>query len=221
MTKSASYEKFSTIFLLAGLVSLIVAFIVLAFVPATMVESVDNKTGMPLEVPKDFQDKYSSLEQYHQALFRGRDLYIGEACWHCHSQYIRPVSNENLRYGPVSQPGEYQNALNLPQLFGTRRVGPDLSRESGKRPNDWHYAHLFNPKWTVPQSIMPRYPWYFTVKSKDGKPIKDIEANDPNILIEPNEDGVALVAYLQWLGSEVMKNRRHGLADDIVMPPRK
>ncbi len=218
---SQKYEKFSRIFLLAGLLSLVCAFLVLAIVPATMLEGVGQQVGMPTAIPNDFQKYYGSLEEYHNGLLRGRDVYISEACWHCHSQYVRPVSNENLRYGPVSQPGEYQNALNLPQLFGTRRVGPDLVRESGKRPNDWHFAHLFNPKWVEPQSIMPRYSWYFNVKSKDGKPIGSLDVHDENIVIEPKQEAVDLVAYLQWLGSEMMQNRYAGQNDDIIMPPIK
>jgi cytochrome c oxidase cbb3-type subunit II len=134
-------------------------------------------------VPEDFQQYYSSVDAYRQALFRGRDLYVREACWHCHSQYVRPVGNEALRYGPVSTADEYQNKLQLPQLFGTRRVGPDLIRVGGKYPNDWHFVHLYNPRDVVPLSIMPSYPWYFN-KDKTPKP-----------------DAVALVAYLQWLGS--------------------
>ena len=218
---SQKYEKFSRIFLLAGLLSLVVAILTLAILPATMVEDLGPQVGMPTEIPNDFKKYYSSLEEYHTALLHGRDVYISEACWHCHSQYVRPVSNEALRYGPVSQPGEYQNALNLPQLFGTRRVGPDLVREAGKRPNDWHFAHLFNPKWVEPESIMPRYSWYFDVKSKDGKPIQNLDAPDDNIIIEPKKEAVDLVAYLQWLGSEMMKDRYDGNTDDIIMPPTK
>ncbi len=211
MSSSQKYEKFSRIFLLAGLASLLVAFLVLAFVPATMVEDVGEQVGLPVSVPNDFKKYYGSLADYHAALKRGRDIYIAEACWHCHSQYVRPVSNENLRYGPIAQPGEYQNVLNLPQLFGTRRVGPDLSREAGLRPNDWHFAHLFNPKWVEPQSVMPRYSWYFNVKSVNGEPVE----------IEPKPEAVALVAYLQWLGSEVMQGRYAGSPDDIILPTRK
>lgn len=218
---SLKYEKFSRIFLLAGLLSLIVGFLVLAFVPATQIQNVGEQVGMPESIPSDFKKYYTSLDEYHNGLLHGRDIYIAEACWHCHSQYVRPVSNESLRYGPVSQPGEYQNILNLPQLFGTRRVGPDLSREAGKRPNDWHFAHLFNPKWVEPQSIMPRYTWYFNVKSKNGQPVQNIDAHDENILIEPKQEAVDLVAYLQWLGSAMMKDRYDGSPNDIVMPPVK
>lgn len=181
-------EKFSGVFLIAGILLFVTAFLGLAVVPVWMLEKVEPRQEIATEVPKLFQTEYSDLESYKNALRRGRDIYIGEACWHCHSQFVRPTANENLRYGPVSLPGEYQNELNLPQLFGTRRVGPDLSREAYKRTNDWHYAHLYQPTSVVPQSVMPSYAWFFEIK--DGVPV-------------PNQDGKALVAYLQWLGNRI------------------
>ncbi|MCS6977561.1 MAG: cbb3-type cytochrome c oxidase subunit II [Gemmatales bacterium] len=119
-----------------------------------------------------------------ETLRYARKLYIGEACWHCHSQFVRPVSNESRRWGPVAKSWEYQNELQRPVLFGTRRVGPDLSREGGRRSNDWHAVHFFKPTSLVEESVMPEYPWFF-----DG---------DPN---HPNERGIAMIAYMQWLGS--------------------
>jgi cbb3-type cytochrome c oxidase subunit II len=98
---------------------------------------------------------------------------------------VRPVSNEDLRFGPVSTAAEYQNMMNLPHLFGTRRVGPDLIRENGKHSNDWHVAHLYDPRSVAPYSVMPSYPWFFDAARR------------------PNERALALVAYLQWLGSWV------------------
>ena len=98
---------------------------------------------------------------YAEALQRGRDIYVAEACWHCHSQYVRPVANEEIRFGKVRTPAEDNNALQRPVLWGTRRVGPDLTHEGGLRSNDWHVAHLINPKATSPGSIMPAYTWYF------------------------------------------------------------
>jgi cbb3-type cytochrome c oxidase subunit II len=178
-------EKFNFIFLVAGLGLLVTAFITLGLIPAMMTKSLGAIDYHPTEIPDNFTEHYSTLEEYEAALYEGRDIYIKEACWHCHSQYVRPVGNEALRYGPVSTPGEYDNSLNLPQLFGTRRVGPDLSREGGKRPNDWHFVHLYNPRDVVPQSVMPGYPWYFDKEKK------------------PKPEAVALVAYLQWLGSQV------------------
>lgn len=198
-------EKLSQIFLFAGLGLFILSFLSLAVYPVWMVEKLSPEEGLPLEVPKIWKATYSTVDDYHRALEKGRDIYIAEACWHCHSQFVRPTANESLRYGPVSMASEHQNRLNLPQLFGTRRVGPDLSREAGKKSNEWHYAHLFKPTDVVPQSVMPQYPWFFDVR--DGVPV-------------PNEKARALVAYLQWLGSGV-QNRRESPYDyeQEVYPP--
>ena len=176
-------ERFNVVFLGAGVGLLVLAFLTLGLVPALMTNSVKPVEVMPKEVPEDFQEYYKTVEEYQAALYQGRDIYAKEACWHCHSQYVRPVGNEALRYGPVSTPDEYQNDLNLPQLFGTRRVGPDLIRQHGKRPNDWQFVHLYNPRDVVPMSIMPGYTWYFNADKT------------------PKPEAVALVAYLQWLGS--------------------
>lgn len=121
---------------------------------------------------------------YAESLQVGRDTYISESCWHCHSQYIRPVAKEEQRWGPVSQPQEYNNALSMPPLWGTRRVGPDLSRQRGVHTNDWHLAHLYEPTATSPNSVMPRYPWFF-----EG----DVE--------KPGKRALSIVTYLQWLGT--------------------
>jgi hypothetical protein len=114
----------------------------------------------------------------------GRKIYIGEGCWHCHSQFVRPVANEEKRWGPVSKSWEYQNELQRPVMFGTRRVGPDLTREGGRRSNDWHAVHFFRPRDASPLSVMPDYPWFF-----NGDPGK------------PNDRGFAIILYMQWLGS--------------------
>lgn len=118
-----------------------------------------------------------------EALETGKKSYIAEACWHCHSQFVRPVSKEELRYGKVSYPSEYSNAMQLPQLLGTRRVGPDLIRESGVHSNDWHMAHFKNPPAVVPGSVMPEFTWFY---DEDGR---------------PNKRGLSIIAYMQWLGS--------------------
>ena len=119
-----------------------------------------------------------------KALKEGHDVYVAEGCWHCHSQFVRPVSNEDRRWGPVSKTEEYQNVLQRPVLFGTRRVGPDLSREGGRRSNDWHAVHFYQPTQLSQGSPMPEYTWLF-----DGSPDR------------PNERGLALITYVQWLGS--------------------
>ena len=96
---------------------------------------------------------------YSDAQARGRRVYIREGCWYCHSQYVRPVTREDLRWGPVSEAGEY--AYDLPHLFSTRRIGPDITRIGLKFSDDWHYAHHWDPRLVVPDSIMPRFPWLF------------------------------------------------------------
>ncbi len=120
---------------------------------------------------------------YGRALSLGRDVYVAEACWHCHSQQIRPVANEDIRWGPVSHAKEYLNELQRPVLFGTRRVGPDLVREGARRGNDWHAAHFYKPTSVSPLSVMPEYPWFFDAEGY------------------PNERGFAIITYVQWLGS--------------------
>ena len=90
---------------------------------------------------------------------RGRAVYIREGCWYCHSQYVRPVAGEELRWGPLSEAGEY--AWDQPHLFSTRRIGPDLTRVGLKFSDDWHYAHHWDPRLVVPESMMPRFRWLF------------------------------------------------------------
>lgn len=200
-------ERFSTIFLVAGFVCFIVALGSLGIAPAMMTSAIPEDGGYPQEIPPEFHVYYKTLPEYHEALKTGRDIYVKEACWHCHSQYVRPVGSESMYYGAVSTPGEYETELNRPQLFGTRRVGPDLTREAGKRPNDWHFAHLYDPKSTTPGSVMPGYTWYF-----------DKTKNPP----EPKKEAIALVAYLQNLGSWVKDSNRnvHNL-NEITLPPSK
>lgn len=120
---------------------------------------------------------YSELQE------KGRKIYIREGCWYCHSMYIRPVAGETRRWGPVSEVGEY--SYDLPHLFGTRRIGPDLTRVGGKYGDDWHAAHFFDPRMVVPDSIMPRFTWLF---KKDG---------DRFVL---NDDGKAVTAFVQNIG---------------------
>jgi cbb3-type cytochrome oxidase cytochrome c subunit/mono/diheme cytochrome c family protein len=125
---------------------------------------------------------------YTEVELRGRQVYIREGCWYCHSQYVRPVTGEDRRWGPVSQEGEY--AYDVPHMFGTRRIGPDLSRIGGKYHDDWHLAHHFDPRMVVPDSIMPRFPWLYKGVDTSGKPI-------------PTEEALALVAYIQKLGTNL------------------
>ena len=190
-------ERFVNIMLLAGLGCFILAAILTGYLPVAHLARVEYRMldqiapepsldfiDLSRRYPVTFEKYYGqpTAESFHRALRKGRDVYIAEACWHCHSQFVRPVSNEDQRFGKVSWADEYRNEMFLPHLFGTRRVGPDLIRESGKHGNDWHAAHFFDPKLVTPQSVMPRYPWFF-----DGE--------------QPNESGLAIITYMQWLGS--------------------
>ena len=194
------FESKSGIFFIAGVGFFLLAFLGNGVVPMIMYkdrpeqtaeEVVNKRTLMQF---RDLQSRYPdsfkaafgepTAEACAEALRLGRQIYVGEGCWHCHSQFVRPVSNESRRFGPVSKTEEYDNELQRPVLFGTRRVGPDLSREGGRRGNDWHAVHFYKPQTVSTDSPMPEYPWFF-----DGRPDK------------PNRRGLAIITYVQWLGS--------------------
>jgi cbb3-type cytochrome c oxidase subunit I len=114
---------------------------------------------------------------------RGREVYAREGCVNCHSQLVRFTLADVRRFGLASQ--AWETDREYPQMWGTRRVGPDLARESGRRPSDWQLAHLWNPRHVVPESMMPAYPWLF-----DGSPRR------------PRQEALDLVAYLDFLGRD-------------------
>lgn len=194
------FESKSGIFFIAGIGFFLLAFLGNGAVPMLMYKDRPEQTAEEVVNPKllnqfaDLAERYpeqfrrafgeASAEKCAEALRLGRQIYVGEGCWHCHSQFVRPVSNESRRYGPVSKTEEYDNELQRPVLFGTRRVGPDLSREGGRRGNDWHAVHFYRPRTVSNNSPMPEYPWFF-----DGSPDK------------PNRRGLAIITYVQWLGS--------------------
>lgn len=194
------FESKSGIFFIAGIGFFLLAFLGNGAVPMIMYKDRHEQTAEELvnkrvlaqfrdlaqRYPESFKASFGepTEEACAEALRLGRQLYVGEGCWHCHSQFVRPVSNESRRYGPVSKSEEYDNELQRPVLFGTRRVGPDLSREGGRRGNDWHAVHFFRPQTVSHESPMPEYPWFF-----DGTPDK------------PNRRGFAVMTYVQWLGS--------------------
>lgn len=190
-------EKLATVSLVGGLFCFGLAGVVTGYLPIAHLSRIEYKKldeiapepslefkALAARYPEQFKKYYGepNTAAFHEALKLGRDTYIAEACWHCHSQFIRPVSNEDARFGKVSYASEYMNEMFLPHLFGTRRVGPDLIREAGRHGNDWHVAHFFDPTGVVPSSVMPRYSWFF-----DGE--------------EPNKKGIAMITYVQWLGS--------------------
>lgn len=193
-------ERFSFVFLVAGLAFFVLAFLVSGLVPMLPVQHLEVRTVEQLasEPPLEFallRDQYPEAfaaafgdaplpDAFADALRTGHKQYVGEACWHCHSQQIRPWGNDEARFGPKSFPEEYHNELNMPPLWGTRRIGPDLVRRGGVLSNDWHVAHFWNPPDVNPTSVMPAYPWFY---EEDG--------------LTPNKTGLSMIAYVQWLGS--------------------
>ena len=115
---------------------------------------------VPTLVVKSNVPTIASVQPYTPLEMEGRDLYIREGCNACHSQMIRPFRDEVKRYGEYSKPGEF--VYDHPFLWGSKRTGPDLHREGGKRTDSWHYKHMWNPRQTSEGSIMPRYPWLIT-----------------------------------------------------------
>jgi cytochrome c oxidase cbb3-type subunit 2 len=111
----------------------------------------------PLMFQKDTTEPVDGLRPLSALEMEGRDIYVREGCSNCHSQMIRPFRDEVERYGHYSVAGE--SVWDHPFLWGSKRTGPDLARVGGRYSDDWHYAHLFNPRDVVPESNMPGYPW--------------------------------------------------------------
>ena len=112
---------------------------------------------VPLFFINDTVEEVEGVRPYTALELRGRDIYQREGCYLCHSQMIRPFRDEWLRYGHYSLAAE--SKYDHPFQWGSKRTGPDLARVGGKYSNEWHVAHLVNPRDVVPQSIMPNYPW--------------------------------------------------------------
>ena len=148
----------------------------------------------------------------------GRDIFIREGCVGCHSQMIRPFRAETERYGHYSVAGE--SVWDHPFLWGSKRTGPDLARVGDRYSDDWHRAHLYNPRNVVPESIMPAYPWLVENKldGKDtaaklkamrtlGVPYTDADIAGAQAAVAGKTEMDAMVAYLQSLGT-ALKNKR-------------
>lgn len=156
---------------LAGVGTFLLSFYALAVMPNREIER-----GVEAARPK-------AMLALSVAEERGRQIYGREGCVNCHTQLIRQTEDDVRRFGVPSQAWEYER--DVPHLWGTRRIGPDLARVKGRRTRDWHLAHLWNPRYVVPDSMMPGYPWLF-----DGSARK------------PTAEGLDLVAYLESLGRD-------------------
>ncbi|MBK7794320.1 MAG: cytochrome-c oxidase, cbb3-type subunit II [Betaproteobacteria bacterium] len=173
---------------------------------------------VPLYFQKSTTQPVAGVKPYTALQLTGRDVYLREGCYNCHSQMIRPFRAETERYGHYSVAGEF--VYDHPFQWGSKRTGPDLARVGGRYSDDWHRVHLNNPRDVVPESNMPAYPWLarapanaadIQAKMKAlrtvGVPYTDAEiAAAPQELAGKNEQD-ALVAYLQNMGL-AMKNVR-------------
>ena len=169
---------------------------------------------VPLFFQRSTTQPVPGLKPYTALQLAGRDVYIREGCYGCHSQMIRPLRAETLRYGHYSMAGE--SVYDHPFQWGSKRTGPDLARVGGKYSDDWHRIHLNNPRDVVPESNMPAYSWLATGKvdpagmaprmralRRVGVPYTDADIAGAAAEVDGKTDLDALVAYLQVLGTAV------------------
>jgi cytochrome c oxidase cbb3-type subunit 2 len=173
---------------------------------------------VPLYFQKSTTEPIAGLKPYSALQLAGRDIYIREGCYNCHSQMVRPFRAEVERYGPYSVAGEY--VYDHPFQWGSKRTGPDLIRVGGRYSDEWHRVHLLNPRDVVPESNMPGYPWLAknaadaesisarmrTLRTL-GLPYTDEEIAQAPAALKGKTEQDALIAYLQGMGI-AMKNAR-------------
>ena len=187
--------------LLIGLVLLVISF-------GGLVEIV------PLFFQKSTTEPVAGLKPYSPLRLAGRDVYIREGCYNCHSQMIRPFRAETERYGHYSVAGEF--VYDHPFQWGSKRTGPDLARVGGRYSDEWHRTHLDNPRDVVPESNMPGYPWLAKAKLDPAEIMPKMRAlrrlgvpySEAEIAAAPGDvagktEQDALVAYLQGLGTQI------------------
>jgi cytochrome c oxidase cbb3-type subunit 2 len=185
---------------------LMIVLIVLVIAVGGLVEIV------PLFFQKSTTQPVEGLKPYTALQLAGRDVYVKEGCYNCHSQMIRPFQAETLRYGHYSVAGEF--VYDRPFQWGSKRTGPDLARVGGRYSDEWHRIHLNNPRDLVPESNMPAYPWLEkkTVKAEGmprrmevlrtlGAPYSDEEIQGSVEAVKGKTEMDALIAYLQVLGT--------------------
>ncbi|MEM8560762.1 MAG: cytochrome-c oxidase, cbb3-type subunit II [Pseudomonadota bacterium] len=193
-------------------VGLMIILIIVALSFGTLVELV------PLLFLKETNTPIAGLKPLPALELEGRDIYIREGCNNCHSQMIRPLRAETERYGHYSVAGEF--VYDHPFLWGSKRTGPDLARVGKRYSDDWHRAHLYNPRDVVPESNMPAYPWLFdnvinakitggkmAALRKVGVPYTDADIAGAEAAVSDKREIDALVAYLQQLGT-LLQTRR-------------
>lgn len=189
-------------------VPLMVVLVILVISVAGLIEIV------PLFFQRSTTEPVAGLKPYTALQLEGRDVYIREGCYNCHSQMIRPFRAETERYGHYSVAGEY--VYDHPFQWGSKRTGPDLARVGGRYSDDWHRLHLVQPRDVVPESNMPGYPWLedrkidATVTPKKmvalrrvGVPYTDEQIEQASEEVRDRTEMEAMIAYLQVLGTAV------------------
>ncbi len=173
---------------------------------------------VPLMASAPATEPAPGIEPYPPLELAGRDIYIREGCYNCHSQMVRPFRAETERYGNYSLAGE--SVYDRPFQFGSKRTGPDLARVGGRYADEWHRVHLLNPRDLVPESNMPAYPWLAeatidpeTVVAKLqtlrtlGHPYSDEDIAGAAQAVQDRTELEALIAYLQGLGTAIGQRR--------------
>ena len=185
---------------------LMIVLILLAVAVGGLVEIV------PLFFQRSTTQPAEGVKPYTPLQLAGRDVYLREGCYNCHSQMVRPFRAEALRYGPMSTAGEF--VYDHPFQWGSKRTGPDLHRVGGKYSDEWHRVHMNNPRDLVPESNMPAYPWLLTATVEPGEmaprmkalrvvgvPYTDAEIAAAAEDVKGRTEMDALIAYLQVLGT--------------------
>ncbi|MCU0804338.1 MAG: cytochrome-c oxidase, cbb3-type subunit II [Burkholderiales bacterium] len=167
---------------------------------------------VPLYFQRSTTEPVKGLKPYDAVALTGRDVYVREGCYNCHSQMIRPFRAETERYGPYSVAGEF--VFDHPFQWGSKRTGPDLARVGGRYSDEWHRVHFNNPRDVVPESIMPAYPWLAKTPANAadietkmqrlrilGVPYTDEDIAGAKKALEGKTELDALISYLQGLGT--------------------
>jgi cytochrome c oxidase cbb3-type subunit 2 len=173
---------------------------------------------VPLSFQKSLTEPVAGLKPYAPLELTGRDIYVREGCYNCHSQMIRPFRAEVERYGAYSVAGEF--VYDRPFQWGSKRTGPDLHRVGGRYSDDWHRIHLLNPRHVVPESNMPAYPWLARTPANAedieaklralrrlGVPYSDEQISSSRKELDGKTEMDALIAYLQGLGTALKKGQ--------------
>jgi cytochrome c oxidase cbb3-type subunit 2 len=191
---------------------LLIMLIVLVVAVGGLVEIV------PLYFQRQTTEPVAGIKPYPPLRLMGRDIYIREGCYNCHSQMIRPFRAEVMRYGHYSVAGE--SVYDHPFQWGSKRTGPDLARVGGRYSDEWLRIHFNNPRDVVPESNMPRYPWLASTVLEDsdiqarmralrtvGVPYSDEEIAQAPAAVRGHTEVEAMIAYLQGLGIELRNVR--------------